>query len=308
LFLVIPTFNTLSNINYIYLPLSTETMNLRSSTLLIGFALLRSCAAATVSPQAQSVCDKIYSAAPSRLAYAPSSLKAPLNSPDLTELYKNTTATYWDAANDADVPACAFFPASGEDVSAAIIALAKEPGVPFALKSGGHNWNRGFSSTDGGVLISFRPNLQTTTLASDGQTAKIGPGARWVEVMQELDQSNKCVVGGRSGDVGVGGYVLQGGISYLTAQYVGYHRVLWFLNLKLISSQGFSCDNVVEYELVVANGTILTVNQHTHPDIFWALCGGGKSFYLRLKYQVLTCARERVWYRDHVYFQDLRYW
>ncbi len=127
------------------------------------------------------------------------------------------------AANDADIPACAFFPASSEDVSAAIIALGKEPGVPFALKSGGHNWNRGFSSTDGGVLISFRPNLQNVTLASDGQTAKIGPGARWVEVMQNLDQSNKCVVGGRSGDVGVGGYVVQGGISYLTAQYVGYH-------------------------------------------------------------------------------------
>jgi hypothetical protein len=189
-------------------------------TLLISFALLSSCAATTISSQAQAVCNGIHSTAPSRLAYAPSSSKASFNSLGLTELYKNITTTYWDAANNADVPACVFFPTSSEDVSAAIVALQKQPGVPFALKSGGHNWNRGFSSTDGGVLISFRPNLQTTTLATDGQTAKIGPGARWVEVMKELDKSNKCAVGGRSGDVGVGGYVVQGGISYLTAQHV----------------------------------------------------------------------------------------
>jgi hypothetical protein len=188
--------------------------------LLFGCVLLRSCAATAISPQAEAVCDAIYSIAPSRLAFAPSTPKASLNSPTLTELFLNTTSTYWDAANDADVPACTFFPASSEDVSAAIVALGREPGVPFALKSGGHNWNRGFSSTEGGVLISFRPNLQSTILAPNGKTAKVGPGARWTEVMQELDKSNKCAVGGRSGDVGVGGYTLHGGISYLTAQHV----------------------------------------------------------------------------------------
>lgn len=173
-----------------------------------------------ICPQAQSVCDEIYSTAASHLAYAPSSSKALFNSPELTSLYVNTTTSYWDAANDGDLPACVFFPASAEEVSAAIVALGKQPNVPFALKSGGHNWNRGFSSTDGGVLISFRPNLQSTQLAPDGETAKVGPGSRWLEVMQVLDKSNKCVVGGRVGDVGVGGYLLQGGLSYLSAQYV----------------------------------------------------------------------------------------
>ncbi|KAK5739430.1 hypothetical protein LTR17_005335 [Elasticomyces elasticus] len=252
-------------------------MNHCSSTLLMSFALLGAGATSTITPQAQRVCDDIHSTAPSRLAYAPSSSKASLNSPYLAELYTNTTATYWDAANDADVPACAFFPSCSEDVSAAIIALGKEPGVPFALKSGGHNWNRGFSSMDGGVLISFRPNLQSTTLAPDGLTAKIGPGARWVEVMQKLDKSNKCAVGGRSGNVGVGGYVVQGGISYLTSQH------------------GFSCDNVVEYELVTANGTIVDVNNHTHPDIFSALCGGGNAFGVVTTYTFQTHDIGDVW-------------
>lgn len=177
------------------------------------------CAATPISSQAQSVCDEIYAAAPSHLAYSNSSSKASSVTPDLTALYKNATS-YWDAANNADIPACVFFPSCAEEVSAAIIAIGKQPNASFALKSGGHNWNRGFSSTDGGVLISFRPNLQSTVLAPDGKTAKVGPGSRWLEAMHVLNQSNKTVVVGRVGDVGVGGFLLQGGISYLSAQHV----------------------------------------------------------------------------------------
>lgn len=195
-------------------------MKPRAFALLFSCALLISCAGSAISPQAQAVCNAIHSITPSRLAFAPSSLKASLNSPTLTKLFLNATSTYWDAANYADIPTCAFFPASSEDVSAAIFALGREPGVPFALKSVGHNWNRRSSSIDGGVLIPFRPTLQSLILAPDEKTAKAGPGARWVEVMRELDKRNKCAVGGRSGDVGVGGYTLQGGVSYLTAQYV----------------------------------------------------------------------------------------
>jgi FAD/FMN-containing dehydrogenase len=169
--------------------------------------------ATTLLYQAQLVCDEIHAAAPGRTAYAPSNEKSRLDSLELTALYKSTTATYWDAANHADLPACIFLPSSAQDVSVAVIVLRKQRGVPFAVKSGGHNWNRGFSSTDGGVLISFRPNLQGTVLAPDGLSARVGPGSRWLETIQTLDKSNKCVVGGRAGDVGVGGYLLQGGIS-----------------------------------------------------------------------------------------------
>jgi hypothetical protein len=46
--------------------------------------------------------------------------------------------------------------------------------------------------------------MNYTTLAPDGESAEVGPGAKWTEVMTVLDKSNKCAVGGRSGDVGVG--------------------------------------------------------------------------------------------------------
>lgn len=195
-------------------------MNAAIFNVLATLACTAFCAPTLFSPNAQSVCDEIHSFAPSHLAYAPSSSSAHLNSQDLTQLYHNASTAYWNAANDDDVPACAFFPSSAQEVSAAIIALNKYPGVPFALKSGGHTSNRGYSSTNGGVLISFRPNLQGTQLSADGQTAEVGPGSRWGEVMSVLDKSNKCVVGGRIADVGVGGLTLQGGISYLTAQHV----------------------------------------------------------------------------------------
>lgn len=74
-------------------------MHLSRFVLPVSFALLSSCTAnlnSTISPQAQAVCDEIYSISPSRLAYAPSSSKATLNSPELTGLYMNTTTTYWD--------------------------------------------------------------------------------------------------------------------------------------------------------------------------------------------------------------------
>jgi hypothetical protein len=62
--------------------------------------------------------------------------------------------------------------------------------------------------------------MNYTTLAPDEESAEVGLGAKWTEVMTVLDKSNKCAVGGRSGDVGVGGYVILGGLSSLTSQYI----------------------------------------------------------------------------------------
>lgn len=104
-------------------------------------------------------------------------------------------------------------------------------------------------------------------------------------------------------DVGVGGYLLQGGISYLTSQYVSQKPPISHSKL-IISNKGFACDNVVEYELVIANGTILTVNEHTNPDIFWALRGGGKSTPSHLSHYILKILRKRLWDRHDVHPSD----
>jgi FAD/FMN-containing dehydrogenase len=86
-------------------------------------------------------------------------------------------------------------------------------GDGFAVKSGGHNPNRFFSSIDGGPLISLK-ELNEVTYDPTTSTAKIGPGNRWTTVVETLQPYGVTVVGGRIGHVGVGGYILGGKWSF----------------------------------------------------------------------------------------------
>lgn len=173
-----------------------------------------------VNQEAVNVCSQLSAQLPAKLAYPPATNSSQSAVTNTSAAYTEAQSRYWDSANADDIPACVLFPSTAEDVSLAMKLLQKAPNVPFALKSGGHNYNRGFSSTDGGVLISFRPNMNYTRLAADNNSAEVGPGSRWGEVMTILDTHDRCIVGGRDGDVGVGGYIPLGGISYLTSQYV----------------------------------------------------------------------------------------
>jgi FAD/FMN-containing dehydrogenase len=112
--------------------------------------------------------------------------------------YVEATHRYWSQADVDQVPACVVFPKSGSEVSGVVSVLLAHKDVGFAMKSGGHNPNVGFSSVDGGVLISFQ-NLADTVYSSSTQTAAIGPGARWGDVITALDSDKRAVVGGRIG-------------------------------------------------------------------------------------------------------------
>ena len=110
----------------------------------------------------------------------------------------NAQSHYWSAANADLHPACAVFPTSVDQVSDTVNILQNITSVNFAVKSGGHNPNVGYSSTDGGVLISMS-NISSTILSSDKATVDIGPGARWVNVAEALDGTGVTVVSGRLG-------------------------------------------------------------------------------------------------------------
>jgi hypothetical protein len=136
------------------------------------------------------------------------------------DTFNNTLTEYWNKLNGENRPTCAFYPRNAGQVSVAVKQLNKYPGVEYALKSGGHNFNIGFSSTDGGILISFNENLSSTVRSEDGESFDVGPGARWGDVYEETIKTNQVVVGGRLGNIGVGGFILGGGLSYYSAQYV----------------------------------------------------------------------------------------
>jgi len=90
------------------------------------------------------------------------------------------------------------YPSSAEQVSQVVTILNRYADVQFAVKSGGHNPNVGWSSVDGGVLISMK-NLSSTVYNAGEQTAEIGPGARWASVLSALEPYNVAVVSGRLG-------------------------------------------------------------------------------------------------------------
>ncbi|KAL9088095.1 MAG: hypothetical protein Q9159_003293 [Coniocarpon cinnabarinum] len=129
--------------------------------------------------------------------------------------------------------------------------------TPFAVKSGGHASNPGFSSTTG-VHISFNRMTQVN-LSSDKSSVELGMGLTWLDVYKALDDSGINVVGGRVPGPGVGGFTLGGGYSWKTNQH------------------GLTCDTLKSLTLVLPNGTITQVDDN-QPDLFFALKGGMNRF------------------------------
>ncbi|ODA80710.1 hypothetical protein RJ55_03669 [Drechmeria coniospora] len=214
---------------------------------------------AALAADVKAVCSTLYSRYPTLLVWDPLGPEA-ISSILRAENYYSAHFDYWNAASSRNRPSCAFFPSNAEQVSFAVQTLNAHPAVRFALKSGGHNPNLGFSNVEKGVLIAFRPNSQFAYPSPDGQSVVVGAGCKWEDVYAVLEPLGKTAVGGRLGDVGVTGFILGGGLSYLSAQY------------------GLACDNVVSFECVLANGTVVTASSSSHPELFFALRGGGNQY------------------------------
>lgn len=180
--------------------------------------------------------------------------------------YTQISNEYWSTSCAALKPSCILLPSSARDV-AAIIGVLNSNAETFAIKSGGHNANNYWSSIDGGPLISTE-NLDHVVLDEKTGVVQIGPGLRWDDVGKSLDGSGWSVVGGRIGNVGVGGYLLGGGLSFMSQQY------------------GWAASSVIEFELVLANGTITTASTDHNPDLFKVLKGGGNNFGVVTSYTV----------------------
>lgn len=111
--------------------------------------------------------------------------------------------------------------------------------------------------------------LNASSYDASRGVASIQPGGRWRNVYANLlNAYNITVTGGRDGDVGVGGFLLGGGISYYTG------------------ANGFGCDTVVGFEVVLANGSVVEANQGQNKELFKALKGGGANFGIVTRYDV----------------------
>ncbi|KAI9035060.1 FAD-binding oxidoreductase [Aspergillus affinis] len=190
-----------------------------------------------------------------------------------TTPYQSSQQSYFAQQNTDLHPLCVVFPDSAEDVSSVITSLVataaflpedQQDGCHFAIRSGGHNFFGGASNIQHGVTIDLRAlsniRVQNPPENDASHTVYIGAGATWGDVYGQLDPAGLAVAGGRAAQIGVGGLTLGGGISYFSPRY------------------GWTCDNVVGAEVVLANGTILHLNEVQHLGELAALRGGGSKF------------------------------
>ena len=164
-------------------------------------------------------------------------------------------------------PAVIIFPSDTSDVARAI-ALARETGLPLAIRSGGHS-SAGHCTVDDGIVLDLR-DLKSLEVNATDRTAWAQTGLTAVEYSSGVGAHGLATGFGDTGSVGIGGITLAGGIGYLTRQY------------------GMTIDSVLGAELVTANGDLLDVNATSHPDLFWAIRGGGGNFgvVMRFRYQL----------------------
>ncbi|PWY85028.1 FAD binding domain protein [Aspergillus heteromorphus CBS 117.55] len=213
----------------------------------------------------------------------------PLLYPDQVLLRSEAAYATWDASfwsqqqEDVD-PACVFQPVSTVEVAIGLL-LTELTECPFAVKSGGHAAFAGASNIQDGLTIDL-VSLNTTTLSDNSSIASVGPGNRWLNVYDWLETYGLSVIGGRVSDIGVGGLTLGGGISFFS----GFH--------------GWACDNVANYEVVLADGSIVEVNLDTYPDLYWALRGGGNNFGIVTRFDLTTHEQGLMWGGSRVWLDD----
>ncbi|HET9140730.1 FAD-binding oxidoreductase, partial [Actinophytocola sp.] len=146
--------------------------------------------------------------------------------------------------------------ATGADDIRAALAWANRHDVPVAVQSTGHGTVIG---SDGGLLVKTH-RLATLLVDPDRRVATAGAGVRWGSVLDAGTPFGLAPLCGTSAEVGVAGYTLGGGFGWLARRF------------------GLAADSLLRAELVTADGKQLTVTPEAHPDLFWAIRGGGGNF------------------------------
>jgi FAD/FMN-containing dehydrogenase len=154
-------------------------------------------------------------------------------------------------------PALIARPAGPGDVAKAV-AFARDRDLPLAVRGGGHN-GAGLGTCDDGVVIDLSA-LKEIQVDPRARTVRVGGGSTWGEVDRATNEHGLATPSGIISTTGVGGLTLGGGLGHLTRKY------------------GLAIDNLLEAELVLASGERVRAAADEHPDLYWAIRGGGGNF------------------------------
>ena len=147
--------------------------------------------------------------------------------------------------------------ADAADVIAAV-NFGRDKKLPIAIRGGGHN-GPGLGSVDNGLVIDLS-TMKGVRVDPKNRTARVGPGCTSGDVDHATQAFGQAVPFGVLSTTGVAGLTLSGGHGYLTRQY------------------GLAADNLLEADVVLADGSFVTASETENPDLLWGLRGGGGNF------------------------------
>ncbi|KIK52949.1 hypothetical protein GYMLUDRAFT_179541, partial [Collybiopsis luxurians FD-317 M1] len=185
--------------------------------------------------------------------------------------YQDQQSTYYSASQASLTPTCRVSPKGPSDV-AKILAMATqdENRCQFAVRTGGHMaWSGASNIGKEGFTIDLQELVledgqARVRLSEDKAAVSFSAGVRWRDVYRVLKPENLTTVGGRIGDVGVGGFLLGG-------------------------------DYILNYEIVLFNGTIINANGSSHSDLYWALKLGSTNYGIVTRFDMVTYPQGPVW-------------
>ena len=147
---------------------------------------------------------------------------------------------------------------AGADDVVAAVRYAAANDLPIAVRGGGHSVP-GFGTADDAIVIDLGA-MKAIQVDPARQTATAEGGATWADFNAATHAHGLATTGGVVSTTGIGGLTLGGGIGYLARAH------------------GLSCDNLIGADVVTADGTLVHASESEHPDLFWAIRGGGGNF------------------------------
>ncbi|KAL4791452.1 hypothetical protein BDV19DRAFT_393063 [Aspergillus venezuelensis] len=221
------------------------------------------------------------------------------------EAYNDRVTSQWSQTAQLK-PWAIVQPRKTEEVSKAVKVIVDVPDLKFALRrlsgltslsiaelvgdanmvaSGGHMQWAGASSIEDGITIDLGL-MASTTYNAETEVASLQPGGSWAVSYRELEKHGRMVASGREGKVGIAGLLTGGGKTFYTCRV------------------GWGCDQVINYEVVLANGRIVNANNTDNVDFFRALKGGGNNFGIVTRFDILTFPAKDIWNASRTILKD----
>src|SRR5918999_4155270 len=176
--------------------------------------------------------------------------------------YDTVRAVFYGARSHC--PALIVRVADATDVSH-VVSLARDRGLELAVRSGGHSL-AGHSTTDGGIVLDLS-EMKALQIDTERRTAWAETGLTAGEYTAVAGAHGLATGFGDTGSVGIGGITLGGGVGYFVRKY------------------GLTIDDLLAADVLTADGRLLRVDAETHPDLFWAIRGGGGNFGVATRFR-----------------------